>query len=126
MDRADRPLSPHVFHYRWQITMTLSILHRMTGIVLSIGILVLVCWLTALASGEAVYERVRSAYSAIWFLPFYLGWVFCVFYHFANGIRHLFWDVGVGFEHHQIRIGGWLVVAFALAATAAYSAFVIF
>jgi len=126
MDRVDRPLSPHVFHYRWQITMTLSILHRATGVALSIGVLVLVCWLVALAGGASVYERVRSVYSTVWFLPLYVGWAFCVFYHLANGIRHLCWDAGVGFGHQQIRIGGWLVVIFAILATAAYSMFVIF
>jgi succinate dehydrogenase / fumarate reductase cytochrome b subunit len=126
MDRADRPLSPHVFHYRWGITMTLSILHRMTGVVLSVGLLVLVCWLTALASGEAVYERVRSAYAAVWFLPLYIAWSFCFFYHLANGIRHMFWDVGYGFEPAQIRFGGWFVVIFSVAATAVYTALVIF
>jgi len=126
MDRADRPLSPHVFDYRWGITMTLSILHRMTGVVLSIGLLVLVCWLIALAGGEAVYNRVHSAFSAIWFVPLYIGWVFCFFYHLANGIRHMCWDVGYGFEPQQIRIGGILVVIIAVAATAAFSAIVIF
>jgi succinate dehydrogenase / fumarate reductase cytochrome b subunit len=126
MDRADRPLSPHVFDYRWGITMTLSILHRMTGVVLSIGLLVLVCWLVALAGGAAAYDRVRSFYSAVWFLPAYIGWVFCFFYHLANGIRHMIWDVGYGFESHQIRIGGWLVIIFSCAATAAYSAIVFF
>jgi succinate dehydrogenase / fumarate reductase cytochrome b subunit len=126
MDRAERPLSPHVFHYRWGITMTLSILHRMTGVVLSIGLLVLVCWLTALASGEGAYERVRSFYSVVWFLPLYIGWVFSFFYHLANGVRHMCWDVGVGFESNQIQIGGWLVVIVAIAATAAFSAVVVF
>jgi len=126
MDRADRPVSPHVFVYRWQITNTLSILHRMTGLVLSLGLLVAVCWLVALAGGEAVYGRVRAAYSAVWFLPLYIGWIFCVFYHLANGIRHLCWDVGYGFEHHQIRIGGWLVVSFAAIATVGYSLLVVF
>ena len=125
MDRADRPLSPHVFHYNWGITMTLSILHRMTGVVLSVGLLVLVCWLVALAGGEQVYERVRSFYSAVWLIPLYIGWTFSLFYHLANGIRHMCWDVGYGFEPEQIRIGGWLVVVIAVAATAAFSALVI-
>ena len=126
MDRADRPLSPHVFHYRWGITMTLSILHRMTGVVLSLGLLVLVCWLVALAGGEAVYERVRSAYSAVWLVPLYIGWIFCLFYHLANGIRHLCWDVGRGFEPGQIKLGGVLVIVFSVAATAIYAAMTIF
>lgn len=106
--------------------MTLSILHRMTGVVLSIGLLVLVCWLIALAGGEAVYDGVQEAFAAIWFVPLYVGWVFCFFYHLANGIRHMFWDVGYGFEPQQIRMSGTLVVIFAVVATAAFSAIVIF
>ena len=126
MDRADRPLSPHVFDYRWGITMTLSILHRMTGVVLSIGLLVLVCWLISLAGGEAVYERVRSFWSAVWLVPLYIGWVFCFFYHLGNGIRHMCWDAGYGFEAQQINLSGALVVIFAVVATAVFSAIVIF
>ena len=125
MDRIERPLSPHVFDYRWGITMTLSILHRATGVALSAGLLVLVCWLIALAGGEAVYERVRDAYAAVWFAPAYIVWTFCFFYHLANGIRHLSWDLGYGFEPEQIRLSGWLVVVFSLAATALFSALVI-
>ena len=106
--------------------MTLSILHRMTGLVLSGGLLVLVCWLVALAAGEAVYDRVLSFYSVVWFLPLYLAWVFCFFYHLANGIRHMFWDVGYGFESNQIRAGAVLVVLFAIAATAVFAALVVF
>lgn len=125
MDRADRPLSPHVFHYRWEITMALSILHRATGLVLSIGLLVLVCWLVALAGGREVYDRVATVYSAALFVPLYIAWAFCFFYHLANGIRHLCWDVGGGFEPGQIRLGGWIVVAFSVAATAVYSMLVV-
>ncbi len=106
--------------------MTLSILHRMTGVVLSIGLLVLVCWLTALASGADAWQRVQAFYSAVWLLPFYMAWVFCFFYHLANGIRHMCWDVGYGFEPGQIRAGGVIVVVFAVAATIAYSALVLF
>jgi succinate dehydrogenase / fumarate reductase cytochrome b subunit len=126
MDQADRPLSPHVFHYRWGVTMTLSILHRMTGVVLSVGLLVLVCWLVSLAAGEAVYDRVMPFYSMVWFAPLYLAWVFCFFYHLANGIRHMCWDVGYGFEPGQIRTGAVIVVLFALAATAVFAAIVVF
>lgn len=106
--------------------MTLSILHRATGVVLSVGLLVLVCWLIALAAGSAVYGRVQDFYSAVWLVPLYLGWTFSLFYHLANGIRHMFWDVGAGFEPGQIRLGAWLVVVFAVAATIVWSALVIF
>jgi succinate dehydrogenase / fumarate reductase cytochrome b subunit len=98
----------------------------MTGVVLSLGLLVLVCWLVSLAGGAEVYERVRSFWSAVWLAPLYIGWIFCFFYHLCNGIRHMFWDVGYGFEPHQINLSGALVVVFAIVATAVYSALVIF
>jgi succinate dehydrogenase / fumarate reductase cytochrome b subunit len=121
MDGHDRPLSPHMQVYRWQITNTLSILHRMTGVMLSVGLLVLVCWLIAIASGEEVYGNVQAFYAATWFKLPLTGWAFCFFFHFANGIRHLFWDIGRGFEPAQIRASGWAVVSFAVMATAAYA-----
>ena len=125
MDRVDRPLSPF-WVYRWQITNTLSILHRATGLALSIGLILLVAWLVAVAGGESVYAAAaQSVFAATWFKLPLIGWTFCFFFHFANGIRHLVWDVGGGFEPAQIRLGGWLVVVLALIATAAYSLLVI-
>ena len=125
MDRVDRPLSRPLspfLVYRWQITNTLSILHRVTGVALSLGLIVLVAWLVALASGPATYAALAdSLFAAPWFKLPLVGWTFCFFYHFANGIRHLVWDVGVGFERHQIQLGGWLVVVVAVVATAAYA-----
>lgn len=120
MDPAQRPLSPFMM-YRWQITNSLSILHRATGVFLALGALVLVCWLVALASGPETYERVFAFYSGSWFKLPLMAWAFCFFYHLANGVRHLFWDVGLGFEPAQIYVGGYLVVAFAVVATAAVS-----
>ncbi|HEY5568726.1 MAG TPA: succinate dehydrogenase, cytochrome b556 subunit [Gammaproteobacteria bacterium] len=120
MARIERPVSPHAGIYSWQITNTLSILHRLTGILLTAGLLVLVCWLTALASGPEVYAGVHAFYAGTWFkIPLAL-WAFCLFYHLSNGIRHLCWDLGFGFGHAQIRASGWGVVFVALAATGAY------
>lgn len=120
MARIERPVSPHAGIYSWQITNTLSILHRLTGIFLTAGLLVLVYWLTALASGPEVYAGVHAFYAGTWFkIPLAL-WAFCLFYHLSNGIRHLCWDLGLGFGHAQIRASGWGVVFVALAATGAY------
>jgi succinate dehydrogenase cytochrome b subunit len=121
MAGVERPVSPHATIYSWKVTNTLSILHRLTGVMLSVGLLVLVCWLIALASGADAYARVAAFYGAEWFkLP--LGvWVFCFFFHLANGIRHLCWDVGFGFGQVQIRAGGWAVVVTAVVATAAFA-----
>jgi len=126
MDRVDRPLSPHATLYSWQITNTLSILHRFTGLYLSLGAFVLVWWLMSLAGGSAAYEGALSLLDTLVFKLLALGWVFCFFYHLANGIRHLFWDVGLGFEPVQIRASGWLVVAFSAVATIAYALLAVF
>jgi succinate dehydrogenase / fumarate reductase cytochrome b subunit len=121
MDESGRPLSPFL-NYSWGITNTLSILHRLTGVWLSIGILVLACWLISLATGPAEYAAVADLYGRVWFRLPLAGWVFCFFYHLANGVRHLVWDSGRGFGHGQIRLGGIAVVVFAVIATAVYSA----
>jgi succinate dehydrogenase / fumarate reductase, cytochrome b subunit len=121
MNGLERPLSPFLV-YRWQITNTLSIIHRMTGLALSLGLLVLSCWFIALASGPEEFSAVQALYASTWFKIPLIGWTFCFFYHLGNGIRHLFWDVGLGFGHRQIRLSGWAVVAFAVLSTITYAA----
>jgi succinate dehydrogenase / fumarate reductase, cytochrome b subunit len=120
MDRVERPLSPHIQVYRPQITTVLSILHRATGAVLSVGALVLAYWLIALAGGPEAYQNAQWLFGSGLFLVLVAGWVFCFFYHLANGIRHLFWDAGWGFDHHQYRASGWAVVIFSVIATLIY------
>ena len=121
-DASRRPLSPHLQVYRWGITNTLSILHRATGIFLSLGLLVLSCWLIAIATGPDAFESVMAWYGSAWFKLPLAAWAFCFFYHFGNGIRHLFWDAGYGFERARIRQGGIAVIAFAVIATVVYAA----
>lgn len=116
-----RPVSPHLQVYRWQITMWLSSLHRITGALLSAGAIVLGVWLIGVASGEQGYARVLEIVGAPWFKVPLVGWTFCFFFHLANGVRHLAWDTGAGFERAQIRATGWTVVAVTLVATAAFS-----
>ena len=126
MDRVERPLSPHLQVYRPQITSVLSILHRATGVALSLGLIVLVYWLLSLARGPSEYAQSQALLGNGLLKLCYAGWAFCFFYHLGNGIRHLIWDLGRGFEKHQIRLGGWAVVIFASAATLAFSLTVIF
>lgn len=121
MDRVERPLSPHLQVYRWTITMTLSILHRASGLALSLGALVLTWWLVALASGPAAYAQALTWLGAPWFKLLLFGWALCFFYHLANGIRHLVWDVGSGFEPEQIRASGWAVVVVTVVAAVGYA-----
>lgn len=105
-----RPLSPHLLIYRPQITMVLSITHRATGVGLAVGTLLLAWWLVAAASGEAAFAAVQ------WFMGSWLGllmlfcWSAALFYHLLNGIRHLFWDAGYGFELKTVTASGLAVV----------------
>ncbi len=126
MDGAERPLSPHLQVYRFQITMVLSSLHRITGLLLTAGALALGWWLIALASGPEAYRWVELVYSTWPFKLLLAGWTFCFFFHLCNGIRHLFWDSGRGFEPAQYRASGWAVVVVSVLASTGYSAFVIF
>jgi succinate dehydrogenase / fumarate reductase cytochrome b subunit len=117
MAAANRPLSPHLQIYRPQITTVLSISHRFAGMALTAGLLLLVYWLAALAGGEAAY---RDAMAVLGSLPvkflLFLG-TLAFFYHLANGIRHLAWDSGWGFEIRQVYASGWTVVVVTLVLT---------
>jgi succinate dehydrogenase / fumarate reductase cytochrome b subunit len=120
MRGAERPLSPY-WIYRWQITMWLSSLHRITGLMLSFGAVVLAAWLIALASGPDAYAAVQPFVAAGWFKVPLVGWTFCFFYHLVNGVRHLAWDLGLGFGKSQIQASGWTAIAVTVLATAAFT-----
>lgn len=117
--QRERPLSPHLLIYRPQITSVLSITHRFAGVALSFGALVLTYWLTSAAYGPEAFARAQAALGS-WFGRLVLfGLTFSLFFHLCNGVRHLAWDVGWGFEMNQLRATGWLVVAASLVLTLA-------
>lgn len=119
MASAKRPLSPHLQVYRPQITSVLSILHRITGVALAIGAVGFAWWLNAASYGPGAWQRAQAA-AGSWLGQLILfGMTFALFYHLANGIRHLAWDAGVGFELKTLRLTGWLVVIAALGLTGA-------
>ena len=120
MDKTERPLSPHLTVYRWPITMTLSIIHRMTGVALSVGLIALVVWLESMATGAGSYETVSGWMNTLIGKLLLLGWTVAFFFHLANGVRHLFWDVGMGFELRHANASAWFVVVATLLMTAAY------
>jgi succinate dehydrogenase / fumarate reductase cytochrome b subunit len=95
----------------------LSISHRLSGIALSVGALLLVYWLAAAASGEAAFATAQAFLGSVVGRVLLLGWSLALFYHLANGIRHLVWDAGFGFELPTVYRSGWAVVAFTVAAT---------
>jgi succinate dehydrogenase / fumarate reductase cytochrome b subunit len=120
MAQPNRPLSPHVGIYRWQISNALSIVHRMTGVLLSAGALVLTAWLGALAAGPNAYRELQAVLSSLPGLALLAGWSFCFFYHLGNGVRHLTWDAGYGFGKSVARRSGVAVVIFAVVVTCAF------
>ena len=105
-----RPLSPHLQVYKPQLTSILSILHRGTGIVLSIGSIFLVSWILVLTLGENAYQ-IYSQLVNNWFGKLVIfGFTFGLFYHLSNGIRHLFWDAGYGYDLKDAYISGFAVI----------------
>ena len=109
----ERPLSPFMFPtwYRFQITSALSILHRLTGIALSVGSILLAWWLIAVAAGGQIFTATHAFLeSPIGVLLLFL-WSVAFFYHLCNGIRHLVWDVGYGFDIRTARRAGYAVLA---------------
>lgn len=110
MANVERPLSPHLSAYKWRITSLLSILHRASGVFLSLSAFVLVGWLLALAGGPEAYAKFSALFASMpgQFLLFAI--TAAAFYHLLNGIRHLFWDAGKGFEIETARVSGWAVV----------------
>ena len=117
-----RPLSPHLQIYRWPVTMATSIVHRATGIALSAGTLLVAWWLIAIVMGDAQYGQFsKLAHSPLGQLIL-LGFVWSLAYHLLNGIRHLAWDLGYGFEKHTANRSGILV--FTLSVFVAIAVFV--
>jgi succinate dehydrogenase / fumarate reductase, cytochrome b subunit len=112
-----KPLSPHLQIYRPQITSVLSILHRATGAFLSLGFIVFVLWLFFLLDSAYPKSQIAELYAGSFIRLVFVAWCFSFFYHLGNGIRHLAWDTGYGFEINQIRNTGLAVVAFAIIST---------
>lgn len=113
-----RPLSPHLQVYRWQITMVMSILHRATGIVLTLGAFAFASWLLAMAAGgEPALRAAECLGSPLGRLALF-GFTVCLVYHLLNGIRHLMWDAGWGFEIPEVYKSGYTVAALTVVFTA--------
>ena len=111
MNSAPRPISPHLQIYKPQLTSVLSISHRLTGLVLSVGTLFLVWWLAAAAYGEAEFAAAQSFWGSWLGLLLLFGWSFSLFFHLCNGVRHLAWDAGWGFTLKEAYASGWAVVS---------------
>lgn len=109
----ERPTSPFMFPtwYRFQLTSTLSIVHRLTGIALALGSILLAWWLVAVAAGGKLFVATHAVIASPVGLLLLFGWSIAFFYHLCNGVRHLIWDAGYGFELRDAYRSGYAVLA---------------
>ena len=118
MKNNDRPLSPHLSIYRWPVTMLSSILHRGTGLAMTVGFILFAVWLADLAVGPDAYAAFMSVMDSTIGRVLLIGWSWAFFYHLGNGVRHLVWDVGYGFEKSQANASAWVVIVLSVLWTA--------
>ena len=115
---AERPLSPHLQIYRWPVTMTVSILHRITGGALYFGTLLVLWWLLAAAVSDSAFDMARSVFGH-WFGELVLfGYSWALIHHMLGGIRHLLWDTGRGLDLRTANTLAWLNIIGAIVLTA--------
>ena len=117
MNARPRPLSPHLQVYRWQMTSVLSILHRGTGLFLVLGSVMIAFWVVALALSHNIFASYQAWLGSLLGKVLLAGWSFSLFFHWANGIRHLLWDAGWGYEIERVYITGWIVVLLSVVLT---------
>ena len=120
MAKNNQPLSPHLSIYKWQVTNTLSILHRFSGVLLFLAAMDFSIWLASIAMGENSYALISSLFSSPLALAIWVAVSFSFFYHSLNGLRHLAWDFGKGFETHQVNYSGFIVVFLTLVLTSSF------
>ena len=120
MANHDRPLSPHLTIYRWPVTMASSILHRGTGVAMSVGFIVFVFWLADMAVGPDAYAAFMGVLDSAIGRTLLIGWSWAFFYHLANGIRHLVWDAGYGFEKSTASASAWVVIILSIVLTGCF------
>ena len=108
----DRPLSPHLHIYRLPLTALLSITHRATGVLLSLGMILLVVFLMAVAQGPESFETAQGLLRSALGRLFLWGWIYALLFHLVHGFRHLIWDTGHGFDRESLdRLARYELVA---------------
>jgi succinate dehydrogenase / fumarate reductase cytochrome b subunit len=117
MSNNNHPVSPHLQIYRLPLTALLSITHRLTGVILAFGCVLLVWLLAAAAQSAEAYEALVPHYQAWYGQIIVLGFLFSLYLHFCNGIRHLFWDVGYGFELETVDLTAKIAIGMAAVLT---------
>ena len=115
---AERPLSPHLQIYRWPVTMTVSILHRITGGALYFGTILVLWWLLAAAVSDSAFDMARSVFGHWFGQLVLLGYSWALIHHMLGGIRHLLWDTGRGLDLRTANMLSWLNIVGAIVLTA--------
>jgi len=114
-----RPLSPHLQIYRLPVTALLSITHRITGVLLTLGLVLLALGLMAAAAGPVSYVKFQAFLTGYVGQMLLWGWLYALFFHLCHGVRHLVWDTGNGFTREHLNIIAYLEIAMSLVFTLA-------
>ena len=117
MNDSNNPLSPHIQIYRWHISSLLSIIHRISGVINLLALILIFFWLIVLSSGESDYELFLSIINSFFGKFILIGFTWSMSFHLLSGIRHLVWDLGYGFEIKTANISGIIVIIFSLVLT---------
>jgi succinate dehydrogenase / fumarate reductase, cytochrome b subunit len=99
----NRPISPHLQAYKLPLTGIISITHRMTGVLLSVGLVVIVYMVSALADGINSYSAMQDFMSGWLIKLLYWGFIYALFFHLCHGVRHLIWDAGRSFDRKTLN-----------------------
>ena len=103
MTSNNRPLSPHLQVYRLPLTGLISITHRMTGVMLSLGLILFLCMLYAIAGGAETYAGMQAMTDSILLQIVFWGFMYALFFHLCHGVRHLIWDAGCSFANETLN-----------------------
>lgn len=114
----ERPLSPHLQVYKLPMTALMSISHRISGVILSGGLLLVFSYIIAAAQGPSVYSLLQQYAGLPVVSAFFFLWSFILYFHLFSGVRHLIWDTGRGIDKKQAEFTGWLVLVAAAFSTA--------
>mgnify|MGYP006114725011 CR=1 FL=1 len=113
----NRPLSPHLSIYKKVLTSVFSIMHRITGIGLSVGSVLIAIWISLLSLGSSYFFIFEMVASTFLFKIILFFWTIGIFYHLFNGTRYLFWTYGVGMELKTVYLTGYFVVFLTILST---------
>ena len=114
MNKKIKPLSPHLSIYKPQITSIMSISHRLSGIFQSFGNVMIFMFFILILVEEKYYNLAMFFFKSYLGIAFTFLYIFSLCYHACNGIRHLIWDLGYGFELKNVYISGYFTIAISL------------